>query len=716
MGAGCRRTSWWRSRRTAGIATSTSRPERQSRRHATHRPGSRFPGNNWAGASVQGVIETMAPKLSPGTTFAGYQIEDVAGSGGMGIVYKATQIALGRRVALKLIAADFARDASFRERFKREWLTAASIDHPNVIPLYEAGEADEHLFIAMRYVEGLDLAALISREPSFDPARAVNIVAQIASALDAAHKKGLVHRDVKPANILIASQDDHVYLTDFGLTKSAASQSALTKTGMFVGSLDYTAPEQIRGEAADARTDVYSLGCVLYQALTALLPYDRDSDVAKMYAHLNEQPPSVTAARPEATAGFDGVVARAMAKEPADRYQTAGELGRAALAALQGELPEAPRESPWPRRGKIALAAALPTVLVAGLAAAGLAAAGVFGGGGDVAPRSDATARGNDAARGNDPARGNDAARGAATATATAVATATPAPVGDPHAVATIKVGKGPEGISVSAGRVFVADRAAGKLSVIDGDTNKVIATADAGKTPDGVVAGKGVVWLTDPSTNTVQRLEARDQLVPTANIKVGNGPEGISLGKQLVWVANRKDGTVNRIDRASPSLVGSPLGVGNLPTGIFVGRRTVWVTNNADGTVTRIDPSTAQVVGDPIPVGKDPRGVIEDGDSVWVANAGDDTVTRIDRKTAKVVGDPIRVGDNPREIAVGLGFVWVANQNDNTVTRIDPATGKLAGAAIPVGNRPSDVAVGGGAVWVANEGDDSVTRIAPGD
>ncbi len=631
----------------------------------------------------------MAPHLSPGSTFAGYQIEDVAGSGGMGIVYKATQIALGRRVALKLIAADLARDASFRERFKREWLTAASIDHPNVIPLYEAGEADEHLFIAMRYVEGLDLAALISREPSFDPARAVNIVAQIASALDAAHKKGLVHRDVKPANILIASQDDHVYLTDFGLTKSATSQSALTKTGMFVGSLDYTAPEQIRGEAADARTDVYSLGCVLYQALTRSLPYDRDSDVAKMYAHLNEEPPAVTAARPDAPAGFDAVVARAMAKEPADRYQTAGELGRDALAALQGELP---RESPWPRRKKIALAAALPTVLVAGLAAAGLAAAGVFGGGDDppaqaVAPTATATA-----------------AKPTATATATA----------DPRPVATIKVGAGPEGISVSAGRVFVADGDAGKLSVIDGDTNKVVATADAGETPDGVVAGKGVVWMTDPATNSVQRLEARDQLVPTTKITVGNGPEGISLGKQLVWVANRKDGTVNRIDRATPAVVGSPIGVGNLPTGIFVGRRTVWVTNNGDGTITRIDPSTAQVVGDPIAVGKDPRGVIEDADSVWVANAGDDTVTRIDRKTAEVVGDPIKVGDNPREVAVGLGFVWVTNQNDNTVTRIDPATGKVAGAAIPVGNRPVDVAVGGGAVWVANQGDDTVTRIEP--
>ncbi len=644
----------------------------------------------------------MAPHLSPGTTFAGYQIEDVAGSGGMGIVYKATQIALGRRVALKLIAADLARDASFRERFKREWLTAASIDHPNVIPLYEAGEADEHLFIAMRYVEGVDLAALISREPSFDPARAINIVAQIASALDAAHKKGLVHRDVKPANILIASEDDHVYLTDFGLTKSSASQSALTKTGMFVGSLDYTAPEQIRGEAADARTDVYSLGCVLYQALTRALPYDRDSDVAKMYAHLNDEPPAVTAKRPDAPAGLDAVVARAMAKEPKDRYQTAGELGRAALAALRGEVPDAPRESPWPRRRKIALGAALPAVLLAGLAAAGLAAAGVFGG--DDRPAAQAA-----------KATATPPAKATAAATATATPTATAAPAGNPQPVATVKVGKGPEGIAFSDGRVFVADRDAGTLSVVDAVANKVIATAEAGKSPDGVVAGKGVVWMTDAAGDTVQRLEARDQPVPTAKIKVGNDPEGISLGKQLVWVANREDGTVNRIDRASPSLVGSPIGVGSLPTGIFVGRRTVWVTNNGDGTVTRIDPSTAQVVGDPIPVGHDPRGVIEDADSVWIANAGDDTVTRLDRRTGKVVGDPIKVGDNPREVAVGLGFVWVVNQNDNTVTRIDPATGKVAGAAIPVGSRPVDVVVGGGAVWVANHGDDSVTRIAPG-
>ena len=226
--------------------------------------------NNPYDRRVVGGINTSAPTFAPGSTFAGYRIEAEAGRGGMGIVYRATQVALGRPVALKLIAADFAGDRSFRERFKREWETAASIDHPNVIPVYEAGEAEEHLFIAMRYVEGLDLANLLAREPEFAPERAVRIIAQVASALDAAHARGLVHRDVKPANVLIGAEE-HVYLTDFGLTKHA-SQDALTKTGLFVGSVDYAAPEQIRGEAMDARTDVYSLGCVLYQALTKRLP------------------------------------------------------------------------------------------------------------------------------------------------------------------------------------------------------------------------------------------------------------------------------------------------------------------------------------------------------------------------------------------------------------------------------------------------------------
>src|SRR4051812_47619980 len=253
----------------------------------------------------------------------------------MGIVYRATQLALGRPVALKLIAAEYAGRPSFRERFKREWETAASIDHPNVIPVYEAGEADDHLFIAMRYVDGLDLAHLMFREAQFALERAVRLVAQVAAALDAAHDRGLVHRDVKPANLLV-TREDHVYLTDFGLSKNTESQRALTRTGLFIGTVDYAAPEQIRGEAMDGRSDVYSLGCVLYQLVARAVPFDRESDVAKMFAHINDPPPVLSAARPEAPPALDAVVAKAMAKDPAERYASAGELARAAQAALSG--------------------------------------------------------------------------------------------------------------------------------------------------------------------------------------------------------------------------------------------------------------------------------------------------------------------------------------------------------------------------------------------
>ena len=672
-----------------------------------------------------GGINTSAPTFAPGSTFAGYRIEAEAGRGGMGIVYRATQVALGRPVALKLIAADFAGDRSFRERFKREWETAASIDHPNVIPVYEAGEAEEHLFIAMRYVEGLDLANLLAREPEFAPERAVQIIAQVASALDAAHARGLVHRDVKPANILIGAEE-HVYLTDFGLTKHASSD-ALTKTGLFVGSVDYAAPEQIRGEAMDARTDVYSLGCVFYQALTKRLPYDKPADVAKMYAHVSEPPPLVSEARLDGSTAFDAVVAKAMAKEPDDRYQSAGDLARAAKDALKGPGPFSSASSagaaaqsrsrgkgPGPfrkssagsrvptdqvsRRTKVAIGIALPTVLVAGLAAAGLAASGVIGGGNDDA---------------------KPPAAKVAQATATAVATrppeATPAPpTAEPKAVATIKVGKGPDGVAVSGGHVFVANQEAGTLSVIDPEANTVTGEPiSAGTRPDGVAAGKGVVWLASAGSDAVSRFQAAGAIVPTAKVPVGDRPEAISLGKQLVWVANVNDNTVNRIDRATPAIVGAPIGVGSKPSGIFVGRRFVWVANNGDDTVTRIDPSTAQVVGTPIAVGKRPRGVIETAEAAWVANSGDGTVTRLDRKTGAVLGTT-KVGTDPRQLAFGNGFVWVTNNDDNSVTRLDPTTGRVVGSPIAVGQKPLGIASGAGAVWVANHADHTITRIQP--
>jgi serine/threonine protein kinase len=208
--------------------------------------------------------------LVPGSEFAGYRIESVLGRGGMGVVYLAEHIGMGRKVALKVLASDLAEDERFRERFVRESRLAASLEHPNIVPIHEAGEVDRVLFIAMRYVEGADLRALLREHGALEPQRAAAIVGQVASALDAAHARGLVHRDVKPGNVLIArtaaTSGEHVYLSDFGLTKRTSSDSGITGTGQFVGTLEYAAPEQFEGKRLDARTDVYSLGCLLSSA------------------------------------------------------------------------------------------------------------------------------------------------------------------------------------------------------------------------------------------------------------------------------------------------------------------------------------------------------------------------------------------------------------------------------------------------------------------
>jgi hypothetical protein len=282
-----------------------------------------------AGASEWNAV----PELLPGDQFAGCRIDAVAGRGGMGVVYQATQLNLGRPVALKLIAPDHATDRGFRERFQRESRLAASIDHPNVVPVYEAGEMDGQLYLVMRWVRGTDLHALLKRETRLDAEQAASIAAQVGAGLDAAHANGLVHRDVKPANVLLTGE--HAYLSDFGLSRLEASDTRLTDSGQWIGSVDYCSPEQLRGARTEARADVYALGCVLHAMLTGEPPYPRGTVTATLLAHLNEPiPQPSTAGVPRA---FDRVMARALAKEPGDRYPSAGDLGRAALAAARGE-------------------------------------------------------------------------------------------------------------------------------------------------------------------------------------------------------------------------------------------------------------------------------------------------------------------------------------------------------------------------------------------
>ncbi|HEX2412243.1 MAG TPA: serine/threonine-protein kinase [Solirubrobacteraceae bacterium] len=317
------------------------------------------------------------PRL--GSVIAGYRIEERIGRGGMGVVYRAEHLNLRRRAAVKIIAPDLAESEGFRERFTREARVAAALQHPNIVTVYDAGEVDGLLYLAMQYIEGEDLAARLRRERRLRPYRAIDVCRQVASALDAAHAMGLIHRDVKPANVLIEGRT--AFLTDFGLTKRLEGTHAqLTRAGDVVGTIHYVAPEQIEGRRVSARSDVYSLGCLFYHCLAGQVPFAHDTDVAVIYAHLSEEPPRLSSLRPELPEGLDAVMAKALDKSPDRRFPSCGDLISAARAVIDaaGPLSETipPRQStspspfaapPTPAIRDAAEAARRPRVLLGGL-------------------------------------------------------------------------------------------------------------------------------------------------------------------------------------------------------------------------------------------------------------------------------------------------------------------------------------------------------------
>lgn len=283
-----------------------------------------------------------------GRQVAGYRIEREIGRGGMAVVYRARDLRLERTVALKLLAPELARNDTFRRRFTHESRAAAAIDHPHIVPVFEAGETDGVLYIAMRYVAGSDLRHLLDQQGPLPPPTALRIAAQVASALDAAHENGLVHRDVKPGNILVARGTDsdhpeHAYLTDFGLTKKSLSLTGFTTVGQFVGTLDYVAPEQISGKPVDARCDVYGFAGVVYECLAMRPPFQRDDDMALLWAHQYDEPPPLTEARPDLDPAVDAVFASALAKSPDDRQDSClafvAELRAAVAGGTRGAHP-----------------------------------------------------------------------------------------------------------------------------------------------------------------------------------------------------------------------------------------------------------------------------------------------------------------------------------------------------------------------------------------
>jgi hypothetical protein len=300
--------------------------------------------------------------LQAGETLAGYRIEAVAGVGGMGVVYRATQLSLERRVALKVLSTTLVGNSRFRERFRLEGRHAAALDHPNIIPVYEAGESNGLMFIAMRFVDGPTLADMIMQQ-ALSGRETLRVLEAIASALDAAHESGLIHRDVKPHNILLTA-GGHPYLADFGITKGAQN-SGLTNSGDFVGSVSYVSPEQIEGRDVTPASDIYSLTAVLFHCLTGTLPYDHDTEAALMHAHLFAPPPTISGLGIQTPPALDEIIARGMAKRPEDRFAAApalidacrGVLSSAALDSCPALVPgvafgatsdDRLRDDPWP--------------------------------------------------------------------------------------------------------------------------------------------------------------------------------------------------------------------------------------------------------------------------------------------------------------------------------------------------------------------------------
>ncbi|CAN5477748.1 hypothetical protein BH20ACT18_BH20ACT18_09830 [soil metagenome] len=672
--------------------------------------------------------------LIVGDVVGGHELEELIGRGGMGVVYRARHVLLDRTVALKLLAPEFAHDVEFRTRFERESRVAAALDHPNVVPVHDAGEDDGRLFITMRYVDGTDLREMISSRGGLPAELAAEIVAQVGSALDAAHAHGLVHRDVKPANVLVAdARAPHVYLSDFGLTKRSASSSGLTGSGLMVGTLDYMSPEQFAGEA-DARTDVYALGCVLFEALTGRVPFPREMAPQTMWAHMSEPPPAVEGAVGDA---FDPVIARALAKKPADRFPSTGDLGRAALAAAQGRSDVVTERSvavgdaaPGPTRIDLALPerpASGPTSVEppsgprpdgpAADAITTLDASPPF-----VAARPEAVQ--GEWWRQPPPPGGRRVpgwgwavlAGGVAAVIALVVAVAligsregsTPeqreadgssAPRGAPP----------PTGAPVSGPRVWVATDKTG-LAALDPRTGCTTGTLPAiARKITSIAAGEGAVWIADLGARSLIRVDARRGRI-VKRIALSGGPEAVTTSPGAIWVTIGGSNTV-RVDPDTNQVTQVSEDAGGY-SAVYQGGY-LWVANFLDDAINRISPS-GKVLPLKRRLGGEPRAVAADPRRVFVLTDGGNML-RVEQSpfggAPRLTSVRTGGGSATADLAVGEGGVWVAD--DFKLSRYDPVTLKRETRRnIDVLGAGTDT--GAGAVWVPSFDEALIVRINP--
>jgi DNA-binding beta-propeller fold protein YncE/predicted Ser/Thr protein kinase len=603
------------------------------------------------------MTTTSDPRI--GSELAGYRVESLLGRGGMGVVYRAHDLALDRPVALKILAPELAADERFRERFLRESRLAASLDHPSIVPVYDAGEVAGELYIAMRFVEGSDLKALLRDEGALEPARALRVVEQVGDALDSAHERGLVHRDVKPSNVLIDARG-HSYLADFGLSRRLGEAGAALNATQSLGTVDYAAPEQIRGEDVDGRADLYSLGCLLYECLTGEPPFRRPSDAATLFAHLEEEAP--------APAGLEQVMRTALAKEPEKRFQSGRELVEAARSALGLE----PKRVRWP----LAVAAV-------GLALIGAALLAFFltRGGGSAAP----------AAGGRllavDP--------------------------GSNRVARSITVGDGPRAVAAGNGSVWVASYDDGSLWKLDTSTGNVLKLPGNVGRPFGIslhgdhayVAATGIGKLAGSVSQFSIATGGREDGLEMEACSLASGPYGVwvagcpNVESLVTEGSDIRRGRVVQIPFAEPS---SAANFREALPSMAEGEGSVWVLGDAaDRRLFRLDPRK-HLLSAIIPLGFPPAAVAVGGGGVWVTDELGDRLVRIDPATNRIV-TAIPVGRGAEAVAFGAGSVWVTDAIAHSVTRVDPRSNRVL-ATIPVAARPRAVAVGEDTVWVVGD------------
>jgi DNA-binding beta-propeller fold protein YncE len=593
--------------------------------------------------------------LETGSRLGGYVIDGVVGRGGMGVVYRATEVTLDRPVALKLIAPELANDDGFHERFLRESRLAASLDHPGILPLYAAGEADGQLYIATRFVDGVDLRTLLVRSGPLPAERALSLAEQVADALDAAHARKLVHRDVKPGNVLVDASD-HCYLCDFGLTTQVGA-GGTTVTGGLAGSLDYLAPEQIRREHVDGRADQYALACVLYELVSGRPPFRRETEAQTLWAHMQDEPASVRE-QPE----LDAVLARALAKDPDDRYESCiafVEDARAAVGLAPSPIAVRRRRR---RAGRLLFASGAAFLAVAAVVVALVLTAG--DGGVNVRPNSLALV--------------------------------------DPRsleAVAAVPVGNAPTATAASPRWVWVVNSndGAGTISRIDARTRRVASTFSVGGTPRALAAAYGSLWV-GTSEGRVIRVEPDTDLIekswtlPNAGESSAFFPERgagwLAVGGDAVWASSAR--AISRIDpatsrmRSRESSVWGPLAYGF---------GSVWVLGDE---LERVSPRTLRRV-DTVDLANGFVSLVAGSGAVWVANEDNGTVVRVD-PAEEVVSRTYDVGGRPSGLALGAGAVWVASEDG--IARIDPGTDEVR--SLSLGGAPRNVAVAPSGVWAS--------------